>query len=59
MFLIFSSDGGGKIVIRKSESQSFLTFKNITADFAGMYQCTASNDLDVLYTAGRLKIVGM
>ena len=58
-FLNFRRSPDGKILIERSGSKSFLILNNVTAAFSGMYQCTASNELDVLYTAGRLKVVGM
>ena len=59
MFLNFPRSPDGKVVVERSGSKSHLILSNVTAAFSGMYQCTASNELDVLYTAGRLKIVGM
>lgn len=53
--------GSGRIVIddRKDEGKSYLTITNVTDLDNGMYQCTADNELDILYSSARLSVFGM
>ena len=51
----------GRIVIddRRNEGISYLTITNVTEQDNGMYQCTAANELNTLYSTARLKVFGM
>ena len=58
MFCFFfnSSSQQGKYVIKNVDAKSQLIFTKLSVDNDGMYQCTASNEKDTIYSTGRLKV---
>jgi hypothetical protein len=58
MFLILPRSPDGKVVVERRNSRSYLIIKNVTANNNGMYQCTAGNELDIIYSTARLHVVG-
>ncbi|CAB4021408.1 fibronectin type III domain-containing -like, partial [Paramuricea clavata] len=55
--LISDTSPDGKVVVERRNSRSYLIIKNVTDANNGMYQCTAGNELDTIYSTARLHVV--